>query len=213
MKIKVLIADDHPVTRAGVRSILEDDSIIEIVGEAKDGREAVNLVDAKKPEVVMMDITMPQLSGIDATKEIIGKYPNMKVIALSIHAGQKFVKEMIDAGASGYLLKDEMPEELIKAISAVVKGEMYLSTGVTKVALEKNISEYESIDKRVFQSKLLRPPLMPDFVIRSKIIHKLEQNVLKPLSMVSAGAGYGKSVVVSQWLEQTNYLKTWITLD
>lgn len=213
MKIKVLIADDHPVTRAGVRSILEDDSNIEIVGEAKDGREAVNLVDAKKPEVVMMDITMPQLSGIDATKEIISKYPNMKVIALSIHTGQKFVKEMIDAGASGYLLKDEMPEELIKAISAVVKGEMYLSTGVTKVALEKNSSKNESIDKRVFQSKLLRPPLMPDFVIRSKIIHKLEQNVLKPLSMVSAGAGYGKSVVVSQWLEQTNYLKTWITLD
>ena len=80
MKLKVLIADDHPVTRAGVRSILEDDSNIEIVGEAKDGREAVNQVDAKKPEVVMMDITMPQLSGIDATKEIIGKYPNMKVI-------------------------------------------------------------------------------------------------------------------------------------
>ena len=213
MKTRVLIVDDHPVTRAGVRSILEDNDNIEIIGEAVDGRDAVDQADATKPDVLVMDITMPHLSGIDAAKEIIGKHPDMKVIALSIHAGEKFVREMLDAGASGYLLKDEMPEELIKAIKAVVKGEMFLSTGVTKVALSKNIDENKTIDKRVLLSKLLRPPLMDDFVIRTKIIDELERNILKPLSIISAGAGFGKSVAVSQWLEQTNYLKAWITLD
>ncbi len=213
IKTKVLIVDDHPVTRAGVHTILGDNDSMEIIGEAVDGRDAVDQVEVKKPDVVVMDITMPKLSGIDATKEIIGTHPDTKVIALSIHSGEKFVREMLDAGASGYLLKDEMPEELIKAIQAVVKGEMFLSTGVTKVALSKNINENETIDNRVLLSKLLRPPLMDDFVIRTTIIDELERNILKPLSIISAGAGYGKSVAVSQWLEQTKYLKAWITLD
>jgi len=212
-KTKVLIVDDHPVTLAGIRSILEDNDNIEIIGEAKDGHDAVNQVDAKKPDIVVMDITMPNLSGIDATREIINKYPDMRVIALSIHAGEKFVKEMLDAGASGYLLKDEMPEELITGINTIVKGNMYLSAGVTKVALRKNNKEGETIEKKVHLSKLLRPPIMPDYVIRSGIIDELERNILKPLSLISAGAGYGKSVTISQWLEQTNHMKSWISLD
>ena len=211
MKTKLLIVDDHPVTRTGIRTILEDEGNIEIIGEAMDGRDAINQVDANKPDVVVMDITMPKLSGIEATKEIIRKYDTVKVIALSIHAGEKFVKEMLDAGASGYLLKDEMPEELIKAIKAVINGEMFLSTGVTEVALGKKINK--TVDKRILLSKLLRPPLMADFVSRERIISELEQNILRPLSIISAGAGYGKSVAVSQWLEQTIYLKAWIALD
>ena len=211
MKTKLLIVDDHPVTRTGIRTILEDEGNIEIIGEAMDGRDAINQVDANKPDVVVMDITMPKLSGIEATKEIIRKYDTVKVIALSIHAGEKFVKEMLDAGASGYLLKDEMPEELIKAIKAVINGEMFLSTGVTEVALGKKINK--TVDKRILLSKLLRPPLMADFVSRERIISELEKNILRPLSIISAGAGYGKSVAVSQWLEQTIYLKAWIALD
>ena len=94
MKTKILIADDHPLTRAGVRVILEDNKNIEIIGEAADGLEAISLVEKFKPDIVVMDITMPNLSGIDATREILTKHSDVKVIALSIHSGEKFVKEM-----------------------------------------------------------------------------------------------------------------------
>ncbi len=213
MKNTVFIVDDHPFTRAGVRSILETDSTIEILGEAVDGLDAVVQVIEKKPAMVVMDINMPQLSGIEATKKILSKLPDIKIIALSIHKGEIFVKKMLDAGASAYLLKDEAPEELLQAIHKVNKGDIYLSSGVTRAALN-NAKESEELSKiTVLQSKLQRPAISFDYVVRPKIIYELESNILKPLTIVSAGAGYGKSVAVSQWLEQTEFLYSWISLD
>jgi len=213
MSVKVLIVDDHPFTRIGIRSILELNSTIDVVGEAVDGLDAVEQVSEKHPEIVIMDITMPQLSGIDATKGILVNHPDTKVIALSIHSGQKFVKEMLEAGAVGYLLKDEAPEELLKAVEKVKYGQYVLSSAVTRAAVQHASKREAHAKINVMMSKLHRPPIMPDNVLRTKVILELEKNIVKPLSIVSAGAGYGKSVAVSQWLDQTQYLKSWVSLD
>jgi len=213
MKTKAFIVDDHPFARAGVRSILERNSAIDIIGEAIDGTDAIKQVIDKQPNLVVMDISMPHLSGIDTTKEILHKLPDVKIIGLSIHSGQKYVKGMLDAGAVGYLLKDEAPEELLIAIEKVDKGDIYLSSGVTRVALSEAKHSEDLTTKSILQSKLQRPPISFDYVVRTKIIHELESNIIKPLSMVSAGAGYGKSIMVSQWLEHTKYLYSWISLD
>jgi hypothetical protein len=103
----------------------------------------------------------------------------------------------------GYLLKDEAPEELFKGIEKIVQGDMFLSSAVTRVALQETAKSENNFDGNILQSKIHRPPIMPDYVIRSGFINELESNIIRPLSIVSAGAGYGKSIVVSQWLEQT----------
>jgi DNA-binding NarL/FixJ family response regulator len=138
MQYKIFIVDDHPFTRAGVRSLLESNSEFNIIGEAENGLDAVEQVIQKHPDIVVMDINMPQLSGIDATRKILAKYPEIKIVALSIHKGEIFVKKMLDAGAVGYLLKDEAPEELSTAIQKVIEGNIYLSSAVTRAALVKS---------------------------------------------------------------------------
>ncbi|MFK5857151.1 MAG: response regulator [Bacteroidota bacterium] len=213
MKTKILLVDDHPFTRAGVRAIVETDKTLEVVGEAVDGNDAIDKVKALQPDIVVMDINMPNLSGIDATKEILKTSSEVKIIALSIHSGEQFVKEMLDVGAVGYLLKDEAPEELLMAIKKVDKGEMFLSSAVTRTALSKTISERDLFNVNILQTKLHRPPVLDDYVVREKIIEELEKNIIRPLSVISAGAGYGKSVTVSEWLEQTRFLHTWLSLD
>ncbi|MCK5209934.1 MAG: hypothetical protein KAQ79_17995, partial [Cyclobacteriaceae bacterium] len=120
---------------------------------------------------------------------------------------------MLDAGVVGYLLKDDAPEELVKAIERVNNGDMYLSPGVTRTALDKDEYQEDQEGVKVMKTRLLRPPIMNDYIIRSRIIDELERNILKPLSLISAGAGYGKSVAVSQWLEQTRHQHAWISLE
>lgn len=213
MSLKVFLVDDHPFTRAGVRAILGSDKTIEIVGEAEDGKDAIKKVSKQQPDIVVMDITMPNLSGIEATQKILNSSPNIKVIALSMHSGEHFVKEMLDVGAVGYLLKDEATEELLRAIDKVSKGEIYLSSAVTRAALDKNEKEEKIKEVIILQTKLQRPPVMDDYVVRTEIIDTLEKNITKPLSVISAGAGYGKSVTVSQWIEQSDALYSWISLD
>jgi len=184
-----------------------------VVGEAVDGVEAIAKVGEIKPEIVVMDITMPNLSGIEATEEVLKASPDVKIIALSIHSGQQFVKEMLKAGAVGYLLKDEAPEELLRAVEKVKNGEMFLSSGVTRAALSEDKKEDIIENINILQTKLNRPRIMDDYIIRQKIIDELENNFIKPLSVISAGAGYGKSVTVSEWLEQSNYMGSWLSLD
>lgn len=213
MKTKVFIVDDHPFTRAGVRGLLETNNAIDIIGEAEDGIDAVKSVIDKQPDIVVMDISMPLLSGIEATRQILNKFPEIKIIALSINKGEVFVKKMLDAGAVGYLLKDEAPEELLNAIQKVEKGDVFLSSGVTRAALSKTLYSEELTNISILQSKLKRPPVAFDYVIRTNIIQELENNIIYPLSIVSAGAGYGKSAVVSQWLEQSSSLYSWLSLD
>lgn len=135
MSIRVLIADDHKIMLAGLRSILEKQTDFEVVGEADNGRKAVQMAQEKKPDVVVMDVSMPDLNGIEATKQIIESLPETRVIALSMHSDKRFVMGMLRAGASGYLLKDCASQELANAIVQVAGGKKYLSPEITGVVI------------------------------------------------------------------------------
>lgn len=130
MSIKVLLADDHMIVRDGLRSLLDRDGDLEVVGEAANGRAAVELSNKLTPDVIVMDIAMPVMNGIEATEKIVEDKPNIKIIALSMHSDQRFVSSMLQAGASGYLLKESAFDELADAIRAVISGHIYLGPGV-----------------------------------------------------------------------------------
>ncbi len=135
MSIRILVADDHGIVREGLCSLLRKQPEMEIVGEATDGRKALGLVRELIPDVVVMDITMPNLNGVDATRQIIRELPKVKVIALSMHSSNVFVADMIKAGASGYILKDCLFDELVEAIQIVYDGGIYLSPDVVSVVI------------------------------------------------------------------------------
>jgi DNA-binding NarL/FixJ family response regulator len=127
--MRILLADDHRMMRDGLRAVLEKDGI-EVVGEAANGREAVEQAIALAPDVVVMDIAMPELNGIDATRRIVSELPHAKVIALSMSADRRYVMAMLEAGASGYLLKNAASDELLRALEVVMRGETYLSPSI-----------------------------------------------------------------------------------
>ncbi len=136
MSIKILIADDHGIIRQGLHTLLEQQSDIEVVGEAEDGRKAVVLVRELTPDIVIMDITMPNLNGVDATRRIVEEFPKVKVIALSIHSNKRFVADMLKAGASGYILKECLFDEVVQGIRTVAGGNIYLSPRITDVVVD-----------------------------------------------------------------------------
>jgi DNA-binding NarL/FixJ family response regulator len=133
--IRILLADDHSMVRQGFRRILEAQQDIEIVGEASDGREAVALVEQLKPDVVVMDVAMPGLNGIEATRRISEVSPRTRVLALSMHKDGVYVREILRAGARGYLLKDAFDADLIAAVRAVARGEGYIAPAVADSVL------------------------------------------------------------------------------
>jgi len=136
MSIRILLADDHIITRQGLRSLLETQSDIEVVAEAQDGRTAVRLTRQLSPDIVIMDVSMPDLNGIEATHQIVSDSENIKVIALSMHSDTLYVAEMLKSGASGYLLKDCAFDELIEAIRIVITGKTYLSPAISGVVVD-----------------------------------------------------------------------------
>lgn len=136
MDTKILLADDHQIMREGLMAILEREPGLQVVGEAADGRTAVQLARKLNPHVVVMDVSMPDLNGIDATLQILEENRQIKVIALSMHADRRFVKGMLQAGASGYLLKHSASQELIRAIKLVMANRVYLSPEVAGVVVE-----------------------------------------------------------------------------
>jgi len=136
MGIRVLIADDHKIMLAGLRSLLEKQSDFDVVAEAENGRKAVQMALEKKPDVVVMDVSMPDLNGIEATTQIIEMLPDTRVIALSMHSDKRFVMGMLRAGAAGYLLKDCAAQELANAIHKVAGGKKYLSPEITGVVID-----------------------------------------------------------------------------
>ena len=127
MNVQILLADDHKLMREGLSALLTQQSDIRVVAQAGTGREAVQLSDRFSPDVVVMDVSMPDLNGIDATRQIIARHPGTKVIALSMHSDRQFVAEMFRAGASGYLLKDSAFEQLASAIRAVANEKTFIA--------------------------------------------------------------------------------------
>jgi DNA-binding NarL/FixJ family response regulator len=136
MSTRIILADDHGIMREGLRALLEKQPGIEVIAEAENGRTTVELSRELKPDVVIIDISMPDLNGIEATRQIIAESPGVKVIALSMHSDRKFVREMLSAGASGYMLKDSAFEELDKAISTVNDNQTYLSPGIADTVVK-----------------------------------------------------------------------------
>jgi DNA-binding NarL/FixJ family response regulator len=135
-RIRILLADDHAVVRQGFKMILDAQPDMEIVGEAANGREAVELAEQLRPDVVVMDVAMPELNGIEATRRIASSVPHARVVALSMHKDSVYVREILRAGARGYLLKDSGAADLVAAIHAVASGESYLSPAVSNAVLD-----------------------------------------------------------------------------
>jgi LuxR family maltose regulon positive regulatory protein len=301
MGLSVLLVDDHAVLRKGLRLLLEEEGDLTVVGEAGDGREAIELFRKLAPDVVVMDITMKGLSGIETTRHIVSESPGARVVALSIHSGRRFVEQMLAAGAAGYILKDSVPEELVKGIRAVIRGEVYLSAAITGLV----VSQYKSNLRRtpamdasakptlrereilrllvegnsdaqiatalgldedtvatarrrlmdelgaqdvaelaeaarngrwsagaeetrealerdpgretavtpIIQTKLHAPPVPDDHVHRPRLLERLERGRDLPLTLVSAPAGYGKTMLVSRWVSTCGLPTAWLSLN
>ncbi|MCK4909996.1 MAG: response regulator transcription factor [Thermodesulfovibrionales bacterium] len=135
MKTKLLLVDDHKIMREGLKALLMSQKGIEIVGEADDGMEAVKLAGKLKPGLVVMDLSLPNLNGIDATRKILEQDPGIKVLALSMHSDKRFVSRALREGASGYVLKDCAASELLDAIETVMKGRVYLSPQIANIVI------------------------------------------------------------------------------
>lgn len=141
--IRILLADDHGIVRKGLRLFLEQNPGMEVVGEAADGREAVSLAEKLHPEIVIMDISMPTLNGVEATAQIVKNNPQVGVIILSMHSDEGYLVRTLTAGAKGYLLKDSAETDLIRAIQTVVKGRPFFSPVIAQTLLEDFVRQVQ----------------------------------------------------------------------
>ena len=217
MPITILLVDDHPVFRKGLRLLLEAEKDLKVVGEAGNGQEGIDRARELSPDVVIMDITMPNFNGIDATRQIVSESPGTKIIALSIHSGKRFIKDMLQAGAAGYILKECAPEELINGLRSVVRGETFLNPSVQGIVISEfvtgqpDLNAFETIP--IIRTKLHRPPISKGHVHRQRLLEQLEKGRHNQLTLVSAPTGYGKSVLLSCWLENCDCPHAWFSVD
>lgn len=131
IKKKIVLAEDHTILRAGLRALLSSQQNLEVIGEAADGREAVRIVDKLGPDLLLIDLSMPKLNGMEAIKEIKSQHPRIKIIVLTVHKSDEYILASLEAGADGYMLKDASQNELLLAIEYVMKGKMFLSPSIS----------------------------------------------------------------------------------
>ena len=156
-RVRILLADDHTIVRQGLRKVLEERPEWEVVAEAGDGREAVRLAEQHRPDVAIVDVAMPLLNGIETTRQITKRVPNTRVLVLSMHADEAYVTQILQAGATGYLLKDSADVDLVKAVEEAVSGRSFFSPAIARVMLDdyrrqltdKGVSDrYEILSER-----------------------------------------------------------------
>jgi DNA-binding NarL/FixJ family response regulator len=135
--INVLVAEDHTIVRKGICSLIDGKAEIKVVGEAEDGRDAIDKAGALQPDVVLMDITMPHLNGLEATRQIKKIFPQIKILALTMYTNEEYILQILQAGASGYVIKQAAPAELISAIHAVYRGDSFLSPSISKTIIDE----------------------------------------------------------------------------
>ena len=181
MKIRLLLVDDHAVVRIGTRMLFENESDIEIIGEAETAREAIELTLRLKPDVVLMDIGLPDMSGIEAAREIKRLYPQAAVVALTIHEDEEYFFQMLDAGASGYVPKRAAPDELLTAIRTAAADEVYLYPSMAKLLVKDYLSQEREPESANVVSELTQR----------------EQEVLMHLAEGESNAEIAESLVIS----------------
>ncbi|RYC29477.1 response regulator transcription factor [Lichenibacterium minor] len=152
-RIRVVVADDHPVVLAGIKAMLQSAPEIDLVGEAGDGAGALRLVAAERPDVAVLDISMPEINGLDLARRIAVEAPGVKVITLTVHEDRAYVQQLLDAGARGYLLKRSAAEDLVRAVRAVAEGGLYLDPSVAGKAL----AETAATEKAAAADAVLSP--------------------------------------------------------
>lgn len=219
MPTKILLVDDHAIVRKGLQVLLEEEEDLQVIGEADCGEKAVALSRELMPDVVIMDISMKGLNGIEATKHICKYCPEAKIIALSIHYEKHFVEDMLQAGASGYILKESIPEDLIRGIKAVMNGEGYLSPSITGIVVSRYHEDMFQAQKSVKISepllitKLHQPEISVNHLHRSRLLQMLDDKRHVALQNIIAPAGYGKTTLVSCWVNHTDWPTAWYSLD
>jgi two-component system response regulator NreC len=200
MMIKLLLVDDHQVVRSGLRMLLEGEDDMEIVGEAGTALEAINQALALKPDVVLMDISLPDLSGIEATFEIKKLLPEIAVVSLTIHEDEEYFFKMLEAGASGYVPKRAAPEELLTAIRVAASGEVYLYPSLAKLLVKDFISNESQVSKEDTINDLTRrenevltylaegssnAEISPILSISPKTVARHRENIMRKLNLRS----------------------------
>jgi two-component system response regulator NreC len=200
MKIRLLLVDDHTVVRTGLRMLLASESDVEIVGESGTAREALEAVQRLKPKVVLMDIGLPDMSGIDATREIKRISPEVAVVALTIHEDEEYFFKMLEAGADGYVPKRAAPEELLTAIRAAAAGEVYLYPSLAKLLVKDFLAQERTsgtattldglTDREQEVLKYLVDGVTNDeiavaLVISPKTVARHRENIMRKLSLHS----------------------------
>ena len=197
-KISLILADDHAVVRSGLRMLLEAQPEIEIIAEAESGREAVSLARSLRPDIILMDIQMPDLNGIEATKQIKKLAPETAVLALTMHEDEQYFFEMLHAGASGYVPKRAAPDELLTAIRTVARGEVFLypslATRLVKDYLDRAGAEekpriYSQLTPREYEVLIQiaegysNPEIAKNLVISVKTVDRHRENIMRKLNM------------------------------
>lgn len=165
MSIRILIADDHGVMRAGLRAMLDDERDLQVVGEAENGEEVLRLAMEMLPDIVLMDIGMPGLDGIETTRRLRSSFPLIKILILSVYEDQSLLQESIRAGASGYVIKRAAGDELLDAIQAVSKGYMYIHPAITRLLVE-DMSPTLAANKAALESLTPRELEVMGYIIR-----------------------------------------------
>jgi len=184
--IKVVLADDHQIVRQGLRSLLAAEPDIEVVGEADNGRAVVRLVQELSPQVVIMDISMPDLNGIEATRHILSEFSGVKVIALSMHSDSLFVLNMFKAGASGYLLKDCALEELVKAVRTVMNRKIYLSPGISDIVIKDFVIGWSSPESTAYSVLTAREREVLQLMAEGKNTNQIADSLCVSVKTVEA---------------------------
>ena len=202
-KLNIVLADDHTILREGLRALLAADANFKIVGEARDGREAVRCVEKLGPDLILMDLSMPRMSGMDAIREIKRRYPDTKIIALTVHKTEEYLLTTLQAGADGFVLKDATHDELILAIKNVMSGKSYLSPGVSEKVIQgylkgkegsRALGSWESLSQREREVlKLIaegykNKEIAADLCISLKTVEKHRANLMKKLDLHNAAA-------------------------
>ncbi|MGD8992317.1 MAG: response regulator transcription factor [Desulfobacterales bacterium] len=202
-KIRIVLVEDHTILREGLRALLSADPKFEIVGEAEDGREAVRRVDKLTPDLVVMDLSMPRMTGMDAIREIKRRHPATKIIALTVHKAEEYLRTTLQAGANGYVLKDATHVELLLAIQNVLKGKTYLSPSVSNTVIEGYLegkenqipspglgllSPREREVLKLIAEGYKNKEIAADLFISMKTVEKHRANLMKKLDLHNAAA-------------------------